>query len=158
MFSAQTTFETHTTATCASLVLYHLQGFCQYYFVIFSTNTNCILSWELRSSWVITQRIMATSYRRFGTVYQSHLQGACPLNVGPIDCPETSVTNHHYTLRNDSEDSSSRLLRGRSLKSRIVQRLAHPLLSFVYPTFRHRIHFFLFIWKERNRILCWWAC
>jgi hypothetical protein len=38
----------------------------------------------------------------------------------PICCPETSVRNHHYTLRNNSEKRSSQLLRGGSLKSRIT--------------------------------------
>ena len=33
-------------------------------------------------------------------------------------CPETSVSNYHYTLRNVSEERRSHLLRGGSLKSR----------------------------------------
>jgi len=36
-----------------------------------------------------------------------------------IDCPETSVRNYHYLLRNSSEERSSHQLRGGSLKSRI---------------------------------------
>ena len=39
------------------------------------------------------------------------------LQIGPIDCPETSVRNYHYSLRNNPEDRSSQLLRGSSLKS-----------------------------------------
>jgi hypothetical protein len=39
--------------------------------------------------------------------------------MGTIDCPETSVRNHHYSLRNVPEEPSSHLLRGGSLKSRI---------------------------------------
>jgi hypothetical protein len=39
-----------------------------------------------------------------------------PFEMGPIDCPETSVTYYHYTLRN-IEESRSRLLCGRSHKS-----------------------------------------
>jgi len=35
----------------------------------------------------------------------------------PIGCPETSVRNYHYSLRNDPEERGSRLLRGGSLKS-----------------------------------------
>jgi len=34
--------------------------------------------------------------------------------------PETSVRNYQYSLRNDAEERSSHLLRGRSLKSRLL--------------------------------------
>jgi hypothetical protein len=43
-----------------------------------------------------------------------------PLKMGPIDCPETSVRNYHYSLRNNPEERSSGLLRRGSLKSRVV--------------------------------------
>lgn len=36
----------------------------------------------------------------------------------PIGCPESSVKNYHYLLRNDPEQRSSRLFSGGSLKSR----------------------------------------
>jgi len=42
--------------------------------------------------------------------------------MGPIYCPETSVGNYHYSLRNDPEERSSRLLRVGSLKLRILER------------------------------------
>jgi hypothetical protein len=51
--------------------------------------------------WVITQRIVAISYRRCGATYRSHLQ-SCSLKIGPIRCPETSVRNCHYSLRNNA--------------------------------------------------------
>jgi len=38
--------------------------------------------------------------------------------MGRIDCPETSVRNHHYSLHNSPEGRRSLLLRGGSLKSR----------------------------------------
>jgi hypothetical protein len=38
--------------------------------------------------------------------------------MGPIGHRETSVRNHHYSLRNDPEERSSQLHRGGSLKSR----------------------------------------
>jgi hypothetical protein len=38
--------------------------------------------------------------------------------MGPLGCPETSVINYHYSLRNNPEERSSRVLRDRSLKSR----------------------------------------
>ena len=41
-----------------------------------------------------------------------------PLNTWPTGCPETSVRNYHYSLRNSPEGSSSPLLRGGNLKSR----------------------------------------
>jgi hypothetical protein len=40
--------------------------------------------------------------------------------MGPVCCPETSVMNYHYTLRNIPEERSSHLLRGRNLKSRHI--------------------------------------
>jgi len=42
-----------------------------------------------------------------------------PLKVGPISCPETSVTNYHSALRNSPEELRSHLIRGGSLKSRL---------------------------------------
>jgi len=40
--------------------------------------------------------------------------------MGPTGCPETSVRNCHYWLRNKPEERSSELLRGGSLKSHTV--------------------------------------
>jgi hypothetical protein len=78
--------------------------------------------------WVITQRVVAISYWRFGTTYRSHPQGSriqriknsWTLRMGPIGCPETSVRNCNYSLRNNPEERSSQLLRRGSLKSRTV--------------------------------------
>jgi len=39
--------------------------------------------------------------------------------MGPTGCPETSVMNYHYLLRNNPEERSSDLLRCGSLKSRM---------------------------------------
>ena len=39
------------------------------------------------------------------------------LQMGPIGCPETSAMNYHYSLRNDTEEHSSQLINGASLKS-----------------------------------------
>jgi len=55
------------------------------------------------------------------------------LNLVPIGCPETSIKNYHYWLRNAPEERSSHLLRGGSLKSRIVL-----LLSLVYRLLKLR--------------------
>jgi len=43
-----------------------------------------------------------------------------PLKKGSKGCPETSVTDYHYSLRNNPEELSSHLLHGGSLKSRNV--------------------------------------
>jgi len=67
---------------------------------------------------VLTQQVVVISYRRFETTYWSHLQGSRtqkglnsrPLKIGPIGCPEKSVRNYNYLLRNSIEDRSSHLL------------------------------------------------
>ena len=67
--------------------------------------------------WVITQRVAVICYRRFGTTCRSHLQGwkvlfwgnSLPLKIRPIGCPKTSVIIYHYSVRNDPEESSSRV-------------------------------------------------
>jgi hypothetical protein len=40
--------------------------------------------------------------------------------MGLIGCPETSVLNYHYSLRNNSEERRAHLRCGGSLKSRLV--------------------------------------
>ena len=69
--------------------------------------------------WAITERIVVIPYRRFGTTYPSNIffLNSGPLNMGPIGCPETSVRNCHYSLRNNPAERSSHLFRGGSLKS-----------------------------------------
>jgi len=54
---------------------------------------------------VITQRVVVMSYRCFRTTNLSHLQGS---RMEPICCPETSLKNYHYSLRNNPEVRSSR--------------------------------------------------
>ena len=83
---------------------------------------------------VITQRILAISYRRFGIACRSHPQGsrAWPLEMGPTDCPETSLIIYYYQLFNSPEEHSSQLLRGGCLKSRICN-----LLFTNYPAIGH---------------------
>lgn len=43
--------------------------------------------------------------------------GSLPLKMGPKGCPETSVRDCHYTLRNNTEELSFHLHCGGSLKS-----------------------------------------
>jgi hypothetical protein len=70
--------------------------------------------------WDITQLIVGVTYRRFGTIYRSHLFGFLTLKMGKIGCPEMSVRNYHYTLRNIPEERRSHVLRSGSLKSSII--------------------------------------
>jgi len=41
------------------------------------------------------------------SVSSSRVKNSSPLNIGPIGCPETSVRNYHYSLRNNPEERSS---------------------------------------------------
>jgi len=43
------------------------------------------------------------------------------LRMGRMVCPETWVSNYHYSLRNNPKERSSLLLRGGSLTSRIFE-------------------------------------
>ena len=55
--------------------------------------------------WPLTQGVVAISYQSFGTTYRS--LDSWPLKNRPIGCPETSVRNYHYSLRNSPEERSS---------------------------------------------------
>ena len=35
------------------------------------------------------------------------IQDSLPLKLGPIDCPQTTLRNYHYTLSNIQEERSS---------------------------------------------------
>jgi hypothetical protein len=88
---------------------------------------------EQRSAvfWNITQRMVVKPCQRFGTTYQFHFQGSWnpriswPSNMWPIGCPETSVRNYYYMLRNITEERRYHLLRCRSPKSRTVFELPY---------------------------------
>jgi len=59
--------------------------------------------------------------------------------MGPIDCPESSVRNYHHPLHNNPEERSSHLLRGRNLKTRLLnfyQRLGVDVLVFLYTKYK----------------------
>jgi hypothetical protein len=79
------------------------------------------------------QRVVIIPYPRFGTIYLLHFQdqesiGFLTVEDGPIGCPEPSVRNYHYTLRNVPEECSSRLLCGRSLKLLVAKTLLNKIL------------------------------
>jgi hypothetical protein len=73
--------------------------------------------------WAISQWVVAILYRRSGTsclVPPSRVKNlVLSLEVGTIGCPETSVRNCHYSLRNGPKDRSSHLLHGGGLKTRL---------------------------------------
>jgi hypothetical protein len=55
----------------------------------------------------IKQCMVVMPYGRFGTTIGQEIQKErpyLPLKIGPTGCPETSVRNFHYTLRNNPED------------------------------------------------------
>jgi hypothetical protein len=64
---------------------------------------------------VVTQRVVVIPYRSFGEYRSVYCLDALMMEL--IGCPETSVRNNHYSLRNNPEEGSSQLLRGGSQKS-----------------------------------------
>jgi hypothetical protein len=52
--------------------------------------------------WTFTQRVVAIPYRLFGT--------SMTLKMGTVVCPETSVRNYHFSLRNNPVERSSHYL------------------------------------------------
>ena len=75
-------------------------------------------------SYQITQRVVKISYPQFWAIYLTRLQSqdSLSLKMGPIDCPDSSVRNYRFSLRNDPEERSYQLLRFVSLKSRRLER------------------------------------
>jgi hypothetical protein len=61
--------------------------------------------------WAIAQQVAVIPYRRFTTTYRSRFPGwrleCCPVKMGLIDDPDTSVRTDHYSLRNSPEQRSS---------------------------------------------------
>jgi len=51
----------------------------------------------------------AASSGNFLPTFRDNLSvpSSIPLKMGPISCPETSVRNYHYLLRNNPEERSS---------------------------------------------------
>jgi len=63
------------------------------------------------------------TFRYNPSVSSSGFLDCWSLRKEPIGCPETSLRNYHYSLRNKTEERSSQFIRGGSLKSRIVFKL-----------------------------------
>jgi hypothetical protein len=45
--------------------------------------------------------------KSFGNNAGLQANGSCTLKMGPSGCPETSVINYHYSLRNNPEEGNS---------------------------------------------------
>ena len=84
--------------------------------------------WEPSFIWDVIQRKLAVTNRRFGTNDRSNLLE--PVKMWPISCPETSVTNYIYTLRNIPEERKSQML-GRLCKYWSYVKLQLTLYSHV---------------------------
>jgi len=66
----------------------------------------------------------------FGKSRRSHLQGSwisCPLKMGPICCPKTSVRNYHYTLRNIPADRLSKRNLPANTQNVTTRKMSMPL-------------------------------
>jgi hypothetical protein len=65
----------------------------------------------------ITKRVVVIPHRCFGTNYRSHLQGSKVKGLvfltpedGTVSCPDTSVSNYYYSLRNCQEERSCQII------------------------------------------------
>jgi hypothetical protein len=56
-------------------------------------------------------------YLALGLGFSSHVFGILTIYMVPIGCPEASLRNYHYSLRNNTEERSSGLFRGGSQQS-----------------------------------------
>jgi hypothetical protein len=68
-----------------------------------------------------------------------------PIFKGPIGCPETTITNYQYTLRNVPEEQRSHLQRRGSLESRRHQQNLHKGCN-VCMTFIYGVAYLTAIW------------
>jgi hypothetical protein len=81
-----------------------------------------VIQWQKTALfWVTTQRVVVIS--NCGTTFRLHTQSSrffyfysWTLKMGSIGCPEMSVINYHCSLRNNSEERGSQLLRSRLLE------------------------------------------
>ena len=67
--------------------------------------------------------------------------------MGPIRCPETSLIDYHYPLRNRPEERSSYLLRGGNLKSPRFFNDVQEIISCIL-----KIKEYTSLCYERNRV------
>jgi len=103
--------------------------------------------------WVVTQRIVVISYRRFGTTYRSHIHVSRIFSI-----LETWVRNDHYSLRNNPEERSYLLNH-----SAFPQTAYHfvwlifPYMSFFFFLFFLSLTFFYLVTVDAESYCCtWW--
>ena len=60
--------------------------------------------------------------------------------MGPIGCAETSVRNYHYSLRNNTEESSSHV---------------KCLCSYYWLSVKYCSFFFLHKYNTYREVVCW---
>jgi len=72
--------------------------------------------------WCSTHSIQVITWRKNGRRNPHNLQGksSCSLKIGPIGCPERSVSNYHCPLCNISAERSCYALRNGNMKLRPV--------------------------------------
>ena len=73
----------------------------------------------LRFSGFLCSMLSLPTFRDNLSFPSSRANTSGPLKKEPICCPETSVRNYHYTLRNNKEEPRSRVPCGGSLISRV---------------------------------------
>jgi hypothetical protein len=95
---------------------YKINNAADFIFLTITTKTDYRLPPRCKCNMIsffnFKQHKIEIPYRRFGTNYQSHLQGfwtACPLRVGPVVCHGRSVRNYHSALRKMSKQCRSQL-------------------------------------------------
>jgi hypothetical protein len=86
---------------------------------LFNILCSAVKAFILRSSffWDVTQRRLVTEVSGQPIGPNCKVQAAWTLQLGPIGCPGTSVTNCQSSLRSITEEQRSHLHRGGSLKS-----------------------------------------
>jgi len=87
--------------------------------------------------WYVTQRVVVIPYGRFGTTYQSHLQG--------LRIQDSSANNSHSALRNIPEEHRSPLVDGILLFICSIRRQGHMT---VWCTERFCVLLFAFNWHK----------
>ena len=113
------------------------------YFMTGGYETNCFTGMERRVTRILESEprcsgILHSVMRGFLTEVSGQHTGSIlkgkrslpwRLNMEPVNCPETSVRNCHYTLRNSPEERKSHVLRGGILKPCITRSLVSSFVS-----------------------------
>jgi hypothetical protein len=78
------------------------------------------------------------------------------LRMGPIGCPETSVINYHYSLRNNPEERCFQLLCGWSLKLRTLNGVHIGISVYIFNIWKKRTDFVeISYWRSKTENVGW---